>query len=418
MNETKDKFFIALEDYITEIDRQIMSGEKDGLSLSSFDNATESVNTLNRRTTRIIDNTENQFNEMLSSLKKAKFEQEVINYSRVTEIIFEKTEDELLDILELYLEESWGRYVQNNDDDIDNILEKRFLKIKEHIILSVKQKNQISSNLSQKYDHFFGKFSEVKKNLNILEGKITSANEKLVENEEAYEEKYNSITTQFITILGIFAAILMGAFGSLQGFSSMFSNAQSIPIGNILILSAIGGSLVILILFFLLSGVAKLTGRKLASCTCHIRKNKGFLSIAAGIKKALYGDSEDNERICKCSLFEKYPSIVVIHYLLYFIMLTGFALIFIDKNSKFELNFNPPFGYLTTVIILYLFGIISLIFIHKAFVTKRKGQDWYKQFKLIRKLSKTLKSIEFKKSKIIIIVTFLSITAIIMKYLF
>lgn len=63
--------------------------------------------------------------------------------------------------------------------------------------------------------------------------------------------------TNFITILGIFAAILMGAFGSIQAFSSLFDNAVFLDLGKLLIISSVGASSVVLILFFLLNGIAE-----------------------------------------------------------------------------------------------------------------------------------------------------------------
>lgn len=78
-------------------------------------------------------------------------------------------------------------------------------------------------------------------------------------------KQYQSILAQFIAILGIFAAILMGAFGAIQGFTSLFSNAHKLSMGEILIISSIGASSIILILFFLLNGISKLIGRSLWS---------------------------------------------------------------------------------------------------------------------------------------------------------
>nr|BDD44107.1 hypothetical protein 8 [Bacillaceae bacterium] len=375
MVENNGSFFVSLKNYIREIDREIMKGDETSeFSIRSLDDLSKYKQRTNGRATEIALNTKQIFSEMLSQLNSAEFKHEVISYSKVTEIIFEYADNELFDMLEMYLQISWDIYVQEGNQ-VSEQLERKFLKIKEHIILSVKQKSQISNSLSKKYRDFYEKFNEVQNKLGDVERKIMKAHTNHEKMQEDYDKKYNNLTTQFITILGIFSAILMGAFGSLQGFTSMYENANDLPIGKLLTMSSIGGSSVVLILFFLFHGISKLTGHKLSSCNCHLKRKRTNLFT---IRKLLSGKSEDDSR-CNCSLFEKYPSVVVIHYFLYFLMSTGFVLIYLDQNSGFSSNFNSPFSIVSTVVTFYGFIILSLLLVHILFVTKKKQEKWYKQ---------------------------------------
>lgn len=198
MHENNERFFSALKEYIKEIDKEIMKGtESNGLTISNLDDPSSMKPRTRQRTYEIVDRTKGSFQQMLIYLETADFKYEVINYSRVTEIIFEYTDNELFDMLEMYLEDSWDLYKSENDN-LSESLERRFLKVKEHIILSVKQKSQITNSLAKKYQDFYTKFNEVQKDFADLENKLTNAQESLKDLKTNYEEKYNNIITQFI----------------------------------------------------------------------------------------------------------------------------------------------------------------------------------------------------------------------------
>lgn len=80
------------------------------------------------------------------------------------------------------------------------------------------------------------------------------------------QEQNDKMLVNYISILGIFAAILMGAFGSIQAFIGLFSNAHQLSLGRLLIVSSLGGSSVVLILFLLFNGISKLTKKPISSC--------------------------------------------------------------------------------------------------------------------------------------------------------
>lgn len=83
---------------------------------------------------------------------------------------------------------------------------------------------------------------------------------------ENTKEKYENMTSNYISILGIFAAILMTAFGGIQSFTSIYQN-NSYPLDDSLLIACIGFMGIILLIFLLMNSIAKLTGNKLDSKT-------------------------------------------------------------------------------------------------------------------------------------------------------
>src|SRR5699024_3864448 len=238
-------------------------------------------------------------------------------YSKITKILFSEIQTELLDIFESYLQENWFNYI-STVGDIDDDLKRKYLKIKEHIALSIVQRTHIDKRMTNKLKEFDENYKKVNESFNTFE-------EKLKDIQKEVKNKYDNIITQFIGILGIFSAILMGAFGSKQGFTSIYNNAHILPIGKISIVSSIGCSAVIFILFFLLNAISKMIGSNISSCDCYNEK-KGSPGIFQSLKKSLRNAYVGSETVCTCSLFEKHPSLVIIHYALFFIAVSGFSL--------------------------------------------------------------------------------------------
>ena len=87
---------------------------------------------------------------------------------------------------------------------------------------------------------------------------------KLTESIESTRESYNNMVSNYISILGIFAAILMTAFGGIQAFTSIYRDNKFDLIDSLLI-ACIGFLGILLMMFLLLNSIAKLSGKKLDS---------------------------------------------------------------------------------------------------------------------------------------------------------
>lgn len=244
---------------------------------------------------------------------------ELLPYAPVSQFVYNNKSEDLMYFIEK-LDEMINNKYQNDNNEQEYI---KGLKLLEHMELAKQQKDSL----------FDKQESEIRtmKSISELNLSRTGKIKELQDVTKALQEENKNIISNFISILGIFAAILMGAFGAIQGFTSIFDNAHRLDLSIILIISSIGGSSVILILFFLLNSIAKLTDRDLS-----------------------------NTKVKDSPLIEKHPSVVVIFGLLTLIALIGAAL----ELSNTTIHYSPQ-GF------WWIIPFIWLIYLSMAINKKR-----------------------------------------------
>lgn len=136
-----------------------------------------------------------------------------------------------------------------SEDDLNNIDYELIASNEDKIIICYKIIEHLKLAISQKEGLY------VKQKLEI---------NKLTKSIESTKEVYDNMVSNYISILGIFAAILMTAFGGIQVFTGLFNNNKFDLIDSIL-LSSFGFMGVILLIFMLINSIAKLTGKNLSS---------------------------------------------------------------------------------------------------------------------------------------------------------
>lgn len=184
-----------------------------------------------------------------------------------------------------------------------NRIENTLYKIKDHIRLSLIQKKfiedypkrQIEGHLSKiaianmdltkQIQDLKNEFYEVKsghkrllnehyeviKDHNKIKKEQKEFEEKHIKYDKEHKElseKYNQIFTQFVAVLGIFAAIIFGAFGGVEVLGNVMNNIGEVRIAKLIIFSSLLIASVLLILYLLLNGIANITGKNLRSCGC------------------------------------------------------------------------------------------------------------------------------------------------------
>lgn len=358
MSSNYNRLYETLKIYIKSVDEIYMSEGQNQIDIDDLETpGSVKKNPLNN------DISVEKFSLFMKELEAIEFEYDVIPYSKISEIIFNTAETELLDSLAAHFEEAWQTYTEKEKPKEKEI--KYFLKIKEHIVLSINQKTHISSRLSEKLQDANQQYSKLEIDLKDFEKKIKA-------NENEIQKKYDGIITQFIAVLGIFSAILMGAFGSIQGFTSIYNNAHNLQLGKLLIISALGCMLLVFIIFILMNSIAKLTGYNLSSCKCH-KKKKGSLGVIGFLRRTIVGENEE----CTCSLFEKHPSVVFINYILIFIVMIGFYLMLIVRNpTLYSWTNNAIFTIVAIIISTYMI-VRHIIYIHRRYVARTDIETGY-----------------------------------------
>ena len=132
-------------------------------------------------------------------------------------------------------------YTNSNNNEsvklkIDSVSQNSILvvyKIIQHAELAISQKQSL--------------YEDLKDEINNLNSNIIDAT-----------QKYDNMMSNFISILGIFAAIMMATFGAIQGFSAIFSNKNNYDLTTIIIISCFGLFSLLSVLFILLHSISKL----------------------------------------------------------------------------------------------------------------------------------------------------------------
>ncbi|MFD2681198.1 hypothetical protein [Bacillus seohaeanensis] len=273
--------------------------------------------------------------EIISLLEE--FDKDALPYAAVTVFVYSINIKEFPYFIS-ELERELFKVVEEKDEVFI-----KCVKLLEHLELAQQQKDSLFeqqrieiekiSNLQEELSKKTEKVEELSKQVTDLIEK----NRKLEQSNKKMEESNKGMITNFISILGIFAAILMGAFGAIQGFTSLFQYANDIPLGKALILSAVGGSSVLLILFLLLNAISKLTGRPLS-----------------------------NSEIESDPFMKKHPTLIVVFGLMILIALCGAAL----ELSKIELRASKSGWWWVAPIIwiIYFVGVVH----SKSLVWKKK----------------------------------------------
>ncbi|WP_152656698.1 hypothetical protein [Oceanobacillus sp. CFH 90083] len=178
---------------------------------------------------------DNGINETsFSEVFKSRFEKHII-----TKFSIEKTENKLQKNDDIFTSISQHENTKLIiDKDYQNALLVIY-KIIQHAELAISQKRSLYQSLKDDIDN-------------------------LTDNVYSATEKYNNMMSNFISILGIFAAIMMATFGAIQGFTAIFSNENNYSLTIIIIISCFGLFGLISILFILLHSISKLMDKDLA----------------------------------------------------------------------------------------------------------------------------------------------------------
>src|SRR5690606_29071445 len=72
-----------------------------------------------------------------------------------------------------------------------------------------------------------------------------------------------NMMSNFISILGIFAAIMMAAYGSIQGFTALYSNESNYNLTTIILISSFGLFALLSVIYLLLYSISRLVDKEL-----------------------------------------------------------------------------------------------------------------------------------------------------------
>lgn len=173
----------------------------------------------------------------------------MLTYNDLTEAIYGGTSENLE-----VIQENWSKIMEYYTQwDLDPELTQKFKKVEDHIQLAITQRSFILSNVETLKEELNKKSQE----LNSLTEELKTAKDTV----ESLKDIKTRIYTEFVAILGIFTAVVLGAFGSLQVIGSVFSNIKDVPTGKLLVFSSITSIGVCVLLFLLMRWINRIVYR-------------------------------------------------------------------------------------------------------------------------------------------------------------
>lgn len=257
-----------------------------------------------------------------------KQESPFLYYSEITNIIYSEERDDYSEISLMFSDEAKKYIIEEkiNEKQKDNIL-----KIVEHIKLAITQKHCLYIQQQTRIDELNNKSKEIKDEYEDLK---KSYNE--------IKKKYENIMISFVSILGIFASIIFAVFGGFKQLEGLGNNLNHIAIYKMFMYIGCTGIVITSIVFISFYAISKLTGLRLHSCGCDFK--------------------------CECSVYKKYPVLMMTYHFLISMISIGFIILLLRHYYDFGLTNNALIG----VILIIIFLIISispfLIFLGKKFL--------------------------------------------------
>ncbi|EGO7698900.1 hypothetical protein FBR74_001394 [Enterococcus faecalis] len=219
-------------------------------------------------------------------------------------------------------------------------------KTKEHLSLALNQKNNL--------------YNEQKKELADLKNILAREQaqlKKLQDDTDAYKDKYDKMTIDFLSMMGIFSTIIFAVFGGLSQIGAIGDNLAETPISKILMYISLSAITLILIVFISFNAISKLTGLKLKSCSCK------------------------NEEECSCTIRQKHPTLSFS--LFFFVDLFLFSLVlkavrYSDWVNPFKDMFILKADNIMKFLIFGIFIIFNFLVLLKLLWPKTKCLGWIK----------------------------------------
>lgn len=212
--------------------------------------------------------------------------------------------------------------------------------------------NRISESIKlalSQYEVFFKEFSDAANDLTVATDELNKVDKSYNE----VSEKLDNYSSNFISMLGIFSALIFAVFGGFDAFKSIFTNINKASISMIIINSSILMIGLIILIFLLIQSICILSGKPFLACGCKNTSN------------------------CSHNLYKRYPlfSFSIGFFLLLF--LTGLLCRADIKLPKltWNLKFVPVLVYLG-LILLFLIGGFLIDYISKKINKHREKKKF------------------------------------------
>ncbi|WP_288490036.1 hypothetical protein [uncultured Limosilactobacillus sp.] len=232
------------------------------------------------------------------------------------------------------------RYLDKLLDAVDNLRETNTVKEKDKkTVEKLTQNRELVEELAPKmeehiklallqYETFFDEIESVKRKADNLTQELKDKEIKL----KKATKKLNNSTANFISILGIYSALIFGVFGGFDAFKSIFSNMKKTPISTVLIDGSVLMIGLITLVFILLQSIGVLSKKSYLAC------------------------GHKNTSECDCSFSKRYPIFMLTLKIFLLILMLGSIIHILNRDHMLY-----QFWWKTSLASLGIFLLVLLI---------------------------------------------------------
>lgn len=334
------------EEEIIELDQNYIQSDS-GSFLYNFQEVYRQF--LDNSDNSTLDNEFEELYKLASNMNPA-----ALPYADLTTLIFTQDDDgETTSAFIIHLENFYKKkFKELRNSSSLTVCDKKSISVlaksKEHINLALGQKKNLLLEQRQELIQLNSSIEKEQKELQELKDTSSAANKTI----EEYKKKYDKMTIDFLSMMGIFSTIIFAVFGGLSQIGAIGDNLPNTPIPKILMYISLSSITLIMVVFISFSAISRLTGLPIKSCKC----------------------STDSE--CNCRFYKRHPSLSFS--LFFFIDLFLFSIVLrITKYSDWVpsiIGLYHPILKTESLVKLAIVMIFSLINIIVAiiFIANRK----------------------------------------------
>lgn len=180
------------------------------------------------------------------------------------------TEDDFLKLESIYSNDDFKEIYHHYYNDIGSALSQQSTEQLDYIGINLQyiktnyttQKIDIHNQIEKLYDHSFIRILE-QRNVARISNETQTAVNKMYEQADQIEEKLEKNKFDYITILGIFATIVVTFVGSFAFSSSVLQNIHSVSFTKLVVIACIIGLVFCNMVWLLADFIVSLTSKKL-----------------------------------------------------------------------------------------------------------------------------------------------------------
>lgn len=131
----------------------------------------------------------------------------------------------------------------------------------------------INIQYSSLYENQEQELKELDKRIETAKEELSNITNNYNEKSKKFEEKFENLNVEIISVLGIFASIIFAVFGGVSQLGALGGKLATTSVSKIFIFVGASSFVLFSVVFMAFAATARLTGRELKACSCAENRN-------------------------------------------------------------------------------------------------------------------------------------------------